>query len=82
MRTIVLKVTSYKLLTQSRSLSVVIGFNQMWRPMPVILAIKRLRQEDQCESKGLPGLFSEFKANLGYIARLCPQRSKEKEIHK
>lgn len=51
MRTIELKVTSYNLLTQSRSWSAVIRFNQIWWPMPIIPVVKRLRQEDRCESK-------------------------------
>jgi hypothetical protein len=37
--------------------------------MPVILAVRRLKQED-----------CEFEANLGYIVRLCPKKTKPKYI--
>jgi hypothetical protein len=36
--------------------------------MPIITAFRRLRQEDM--RPGQPGLHSEFKASLNYIARL------------
>ena len=50
--------------------------------MPVIPALRRLRQEDRCEFETSLGYKSEFKVSLNCIMRPCLKKDKEKKITK
>lgn len=79
MRAIELKVTSYNLLTQSRSWSAVIRFNQIWWLMPGTPAIKKLRQEDQCESKASLDCLVSSRLTWATYRDTVPRGSKKKK---
>lgn len=51
--------------------------NSVWRPISVILALRRLRHEDQ-EFRVILGYVVTFKSSLGYTS-LCLQKTIEEE---
>ena len=44
----------------------------------MIRALRRLRQVDLCEFKGLPGLQSKFQDSQGYTEKPCLKKPKPK----
>ena len=55
------------------------GGSQAWWLTPVIPALGRLRQEDQCEFETSLSYKSELKASLNCIVKLCLKKIKKKK---